>query len=371
MSDFLTRTAEAALGAGRVVQPLIASRYAPSLPQLSLEMETVVDHSRAAGLASDAKSNEVAERPRSAALNDSHNVHDQEAESPAGAEDRTARPETTVIRTVTTLPAQAVIGRQDEVASTMQPDEHSAQSTTEQKPVSISTPADDRMSANTKVSIRPTVMVPETVGEPQSQRKAAPVAPLSVRSMSVEAPETQPAAPPAKAAGKSEVNERSASRSLAPADRRDLHDSAAGRGSALVERRLDIDVSEAVREGDPAQRSFNRFSEGAIVITKGNEAGRTDPDSYLNQSLFSMPRGSNSPDNSARRSVAARHVSPSSATSDRGARDSAEPPIIRVTIGRIEVRAAAPPAPPLETVAPPKPKMSLDEYLRQHNGRRP
>lgn len=44
--------------------------------------------------------------------------------------------------------------------------------------------------------------------------------------------------------------------------------------------------------------------------------------------------------------------------------------IIRVTIGRIEVHAAPPVPPPVEAPAPPAPQMSLDEFLRQHNGRR-
>lgn len=44
-------------------------------------------------------------------------------------------------------------------------------------------------------------------------------------------------------------------------------------------------------------------------------------------------------------------------------------PVIRVTIGRIEVRAAAPPPPPVEAPAPPPPRISLDDYLRSHNGR--
>ena len=46
-------------------------------------------------------------------------------------------------------------------------------------------------------------------------------------------------------------------------------------------------------------------------------------------------------------------------------------PAIRVTIGRIEVRAITPPPmPPAEriTPAPPGPELSLDDYLKQHNG---
>jgi hypothetical protein len=47
-------------------------------------------------------------------------------------------------------------------------------------------------------------------------------------------------------------------------------------------------------------------------------------------------------------------------------------PAIRVSIGRIEVRAAAPPPamPPARPAAPSGPALSLDDYLEQHNGRR-
>ncbi|HLG14198.1 MAG TPA: hypothetical protein VJH03_06810 [Blastocatellia bacterium] len=44
-------------------------------------------------------------------------------------------------------------------------------------------------------------------------------------------------------------------------------------------------------------------------------------------------------------------------------------PTIRVTIGRIDVRAVSPPQPPAQETAPPAPRMSLDDYLRQQNGR--
>jgi len=43
-------------------------------------------------------------------------------------------------------------------------------------------------------------------------------------------------------------------------------------------------------------------------------------------------------------------------------------PTIRVTIGRIEVRAVSPPAPPPRQTKQPAPKMSLDDYLRSRNG---
>ena len=52
-------------------------------------------------------------------------------------------------------------------------------------------------------------------------------------------------------------------------------------------------------------------------------------------------------------------------------RKATEPPSVQVTIGRVEVRATleAPPKP--RSVTPPKPKVSLENYLRQgKEGRR-
>jgi hypothetical protein len=47
------------------------------------------------------------------------------------------------------------------------------------------------------------------------------------------------------------------------------------------------------------------------------------------------------------------------------------PPVIRVTIGRVEVRAIMPQTPAVERPAPARtsPVLSLDEYLKQHSGR--
>jgi hypothetical protein len=45
-------------------------------------------------------------------------------------------------------------------------------------------------------------------------------------------------------------------------------------------------------------------------------------------------------------------------------------PTIRVTIGRVEVRAVTPTPAPSRKPARPAPRMSLDEYLRAQNGGR-
>ena len=46
----------------------------------------------------------------------------------------------------------------------------------------------------------------------------------------------------------------------------------------------------------------------------------------------------------------------------------AEPAVIRVTIGRIEVRATTPPLPAAPRTHPPGPVLTLDDYLKQRNG---
>lgn len=50
------------------------------------------------------------------------------------------------------------------------------------------------------------------------------------------------------------------------------------------------------------------------------------------------------------------------------ASEPAEPAVIRVTIGRIEVRATTPPLPPAPRTRPPGPALTLDDYLKQRNG---
>jgi hypothetical protein len=60
----------------------------------------------------------------------------------------------------------------------------------------------------------------------------------------------------------------------------------------------------------------------------------------------------------------------SSLPSPRDERPKSGPPVIHVTVGRVEVRAVTLPLPAVEPQSPPAPKLSLDEFLRQHNGRR-
>lgn len=49
--------------------------------------------------------------------------------------------------------------------------------------------------------------------------------------------------------------------------------------------------------------------------------------------------------------------------------ENARPPVVKITIGRIDVRAAAPPPPPpARKREPAKPRMTLEDYLKKQNG---
>lgn len=359
MSDFLTRVSEAALGVSRAAKPLVASRYAPGPREPVLYLETVVDQSTVGGLVSAAKSNESADRR--AALNEVVNAHEQTWESETRVEDRVGSSETRGMESVNALPAHAATAWQQEPSETVQPVEH----ITEQKEVSVPTPPDDRMSVNAKVSFRPTaVAVPESASKPEGQLTSSLIAPLSVRSITIEAAETQTATD-AKAVGETEAGKRPSSPSIAPADRPNVDD---GTRDVVVEDKLDVAVSEVVRAGDDRQRPLKRVNEAAVVPTRSDEVSRTDPERHLDQSSSSLRDEWNAPDSSARRSLTARAISETAHIADRGAKDG--PSIIRVTIGRIDVRAVTPPLPPVQPTAPAQPTLSLEEYLRQHKGRR-
>jgi hypothetical protein len=62
--------------------------------------------------------------------------------------------------------------------------------------------------------------------------------------------------------------------------------------------------------------------------------------------------------------------STSRATSEEPTPSAQVAPTIKVTIGRIEVRAILPPAPREKKTALPAPRMSLDDYLKSHSGGR-
>jgi hypothetical protein len=73
-----------------------------------------------------------------------------------------------------------------------------------------------------------------------------------------------------------------------------------------------------------------------------------------------------------RTSLAGRNLEkPSNIINPREEAIEVEPSVVRIHIGRIEVRAIVPPAvKPAAKVTPPQPRMTLDDYLRQREGHR-
>jgi hypothetical protein len=65
--------------------------------------------------------------------------------------------------------------------------------------------------------------------------------------------------------------------------------------------------------------------------------------------------------------ISIEQIAPPAKTQPR-ASEPAEPAVIRVTIGRIEVRATTPPLPAAPRTRPPGPALTLDDYLKQRNG---
>jgi hypothetical protein len=70
-----------------------------------------------------------------------------------------------------------------------------------------------------------------------------------------------------------------------------------------------------------------------------------------------------------RDALIAQHFGSDTRARQHGSEPASLPPTVRITIGRVEVRAMMPPAQPVQTPAIPGPRLSLDEYLRQHSRR--
>lgn len=126
--------------------------------------------------------------------------------------------------------------------------------------------------------------------------------------------------------------------------------------SRAVERQRSTALkSEAVDREGPQLTDEKRSA--TLTVSSGSEAIDRKNFSRADASLVDQP---------IVRSVDQRLLSPK----DVGDVHPASEKIIRVSIGRIEVRAVLPPSQPVESHDSPAPKLSLDEFLRQQNGRR-
>jgi len=114
------------------------------------------------------------------------------------------------------------------------------------------------------------------------------------------------------------------------------------------------------REDAPDSESVTATPRPTAQVAARRQAGRTP----ASEQIIPVPREPDRP--------AARPAVASSPWVAAGNQAAGPPPTIRVSIGRIEVRAVlpAPPPPPPPVAAPAAPLVTLDAYLRERTGRR-
>jgi hypothetical protein len=109
-------------------------------------------------------------------------------------------------------------------------------------------------------------------------------------------------------------------------------------------------------------------------MTRQKKDANLRPEPARNAHLISTPPRTPRPQLVIRPQVTAYREAPQGIVADRRVAvptSSSSPSTIRVSIGRIEVKAMMPPAPPPASPKPgrPAPRLSLEEYLKQRNGR--
>lgn len=150
------------------------------------------------------------------------------------------------------------------------------------------------------------------------------------------------------------------------------------------------DETYVVSPGTAAERSRSSAHEPAIesspqtspevtaqqsvvrMVQQGSDHEMLTPPSPIDSEIYQPPRVTAERNRESTREPAIQPITieqivPPTKTQPR-ASEPAEPAAIRVTIGRIEVRATTPPLPAAPRTRPPGPALTLDDYLKQRNG---
>lgn len=312
MTDFLQRVSLMALGLSPVVQPLVVSRYAPDThlpaPELPPDEQRPFESSA-----------EHAPQP------------DAQSLSPS-------RLSTTSEPKVRRVPQQTAASNARQEST--QPSSQASNATTEAQPAAPQ-PADNSIALQS-TRINGNVAMP-------FEEPPVPTHSLLNTEALIE-PEPPPVTRPTK-----EAHVRAAQRQEA--------DTFSANESAPL-----AHVNEASTQARPGS--------GAETIERGHSAGDAFTPDMGSEHEFealelSVPLPPRSDNANSFGQVTTRRADAQllSSRNDRVA-DAPQGGVIRITIGRIEVRAVQPPPlQPVEDAAPPAPKLSLDEYLRKHNGR--
>ena len=345
MADFLERVSRMALGAAPVIQPLVASRYAPGahvvVPEM-LEREVTLE---SPAEASPTSVNEVPETAR-----------------PEG--DDPGTPHASMPHAATADRRRAAARREDlnEIA-----------------PAVVETPPSRR---------QPSVDAKNLTGADTNRVQELVEHVHASEEMPFHGEPGKPLSPPAIIEqGRPDI----VNRFVEPAAVRTDPDRPPHvvEPPAVTGQRLESVVEEHVRFQNPIRNDSGHqpiSAERGVMTGDREDAGAVSasvprafepslsPRAYSEvetQERMIRPRatslrlGSHEPESST-----ARHTEADArAARQHGPEPASSRPVVRVTIGRVEVRAVLPPALPVQTPGAPAPKLSLDEYLRQHSGR--
>ena len=311
MTDFLTRMARAALGLTPVAKALVASRYAPAPEPAEQVVET---------------------------------------EAPPTREEPSVHTPTRLAQRLETASTAAPPPQRLETASTATPPPRPA-ATIARAAVVVGPPP---MPASVPTATR-------AIEQREPARSREPIAvDAPRRSERTERTEEPATRPPTRRVDRTPT-------ALDAVEVRDSTEPSRGPRPIAPPESMRRRGAEPARSGEPAAVTTRAVAGEPAPISAAPPP--PPPISPLIE-VSSRERPSSSEQPSARERSSARPPAPPvrGRLDERVPETPAEPPSIRVTIGRVEVRAVTPP-PPAEPPPPAKPRISLDDYLRSHRGR--
>ena len=342
MGDFLTRLAERTLGVAPVVQPMIASVFAPETTSYSPALEWDGEATTSSGALDRVQAPPAWDAPKEVPEDSATPEHEQQGPStriapphPPGTSDNSPEPHhpaksgPSARRTTSGQEGEdqgtANLGAPNVPRRT--PDAAGADSFEGQV-----VPGREEQRASSRVTTRHPRTLPETLrhAEPKSMQRGA--LPTSQRVL----PDNSPFGPPAAEDGAERIMPRLIGTSVGQ-----------GQGATLLPR------PSPDKQATPDAAEGTMQSNATPDRRAPSDAPPVAPRTLLRPRLDAhLERGPQEP------RVAATELSASN---------------IRVAIGRIEVRATTPPPPPVlpaRRTAParPGPALSLDDYLKQRNG---
>jgi hypothetical protein len=305
MSDFLSQLADRALALPPLVRPRLPSIYEP--PAASLLQDSLEEHI------------EVRAEP-SRTIEPAHDQALQSGDEQAEAKQATPRPR-----------AQGIDEKQRSEAVAQKP----LREKIERKPAA----APER-----KMNPQPPVEQPVF-----TQQGAPPFTPFPGESESAGEIETaEPKTPPHRIARKQKLHLDRVPIAGARQPATPSEDTKAHSAKHLVESDLEIDARTTQKESAEPQ-FFSHESKHRVEKQAAQPVAVTVRSAQRPRSEQATPTLPLTP-------------------ARRDGRPSVSAPAIRVTIGRVEVRAVMPPMATPKSESPPAPKLSLEDYLKQRNG---